>query len=80
MKRNITVIALSAMVFALWDSVGAQQTEKVARIGFLDTGTASGMAVLVDVFRQELNKLGWIEGKNIDIVFRFNEQGSSALA
>jgi putative tryptophan/tyrosine transport system substrate-binding protein len=73
MERKITILALSAMLFALSGSVGAQQTGKIFRIGFLDTGTASGMAVLVDAFRQELNKLGWIEGKNIDIVFRFNE-------
>jgi len=31
------------------------------------------MVVLVDAFRQELNKLGWIEGKNVTITFRFNE-------
>ena len=31
------------------------------------------MAVLLDAFRQELNKLGWIEGKNITIEYRFAE-------
>jgi hypothetical protein len=31
----------------------------------LDAGTAAGSAVLVEAFRQELRKLGWIEGKNI---------------
>jgi len=62
------------LAFALWAALAeAQQTGKIFRIGFLDTGTASGMVVLVDAFRQELNKLGWIEGKNITIVFRFNE-------
>jgi putative ABC transport system substrate-binding protein len=73
MKKKITVFALCAMLSALCSSIHAQQPGKVFRIGFLDTGTASGMAVLVDLFRQELNRLGWIEGKNIDIVFRFNE-------
>ena len=51
----------------------AQQTGKVLRIGFLDSSTASGSAVLVDAFRQELSKLGWIEGKNIAIEYRFAE-------
>ena len=32
------------------------------------------MAVLLDAFRQELSKLGWIEGKNITIEYRFAEQ------
>jgi ABC-type uncharacterized transport system substrate-binding protein len=37
------------------------------------------MAVLVDVFRQELSKLGWIEGKNITIEYRFAEQKAERL-
>jgi putative ABC transport system substrate-binding protein len=32
------------------------------------------MAVLIDAFRQELSKLGWIEGKSITIEYRFGEQ------
>jgi putative ABC transport system substrate-binding protein len=56
--------------------VSAQQAGKVARIGFLDASTASGSAVLVDAFRQELGKLRWIEGKNISIEYRFAEQKS----
>jgi ABC-type uncharacterized transport system substrate-binding protein len=55
-------------------SANAQQPTKVPRIGLLDSSSASGMAVLVDVFRQELSKLGWIEGKNILIEYRFGEQ------
>src|SRR5215813_2465044 len=74
MKRKITVLALSAMLFALCHSVEAQQTGKIFRIGFLDPSNASGMAVLVGAFRQELSKLGWIEGKNITIEYRFAEQ------
>jgi putative ABC transport system substrate-binding protein len=51
----------------------AQQAGKIFRIGFLDVSTASGSAVLLDAFRQELSKLGWIEGKNIAIEYRFAE-------
>jgi ABC-type uncharacterized transport system substrate-binding protein len=51
----------------------AQQQGKIFRIGFLDGGTASGSAVLVEAFRQELSKLGWIEGKNFTIEYRFAE-------
>ena len=65
-----------AVVFllALSSPAEAQQTGKIFRIGFLDTSTASGLAVLVDAFRQELSKLGWIEGKNFIIEYRFAEQ------
>jgi putative ABC transport system substrate-binding protein len=71
MKRASIVFTLGAMLFALCASAHAQQTGKVFRIGFLDGGTASGSAVLVDAFRQELIKLGWIEGKSIAIEYRF---------
>jgi putative ABC transport system substrate-binding protein len=57
----------------------AQQPGKIFRIGFLDNSTASGMAVLLDAFRQELSKLGWIEGKNITIEYRFGEQKNERL-
>ena len=61
--------------FALGGAVAlAQQPGKVLRIGFLDASTASGSAVRLEAFRQELRKLGWIEGKNITIEYRFAEQ------
>ena len=62
------------MLFVLCFPVQAQQSGKMIRIGFLDPSTASGMAVLVDAFRRELGKLGWIEGKDIKIEYRFAEQ------
>ena len=68
------VLTLCALLFALCSSAEAQQPGKVLRIGFLDSSTASGIAVLVEAFRQELSKLGWIEGKNITIEYRFAEQ------
>ena len=57
----------------------AQQTGKIFRIGFLDNSNASGIAVLLEAFRQELRKLGWIEGKNITIEYRFAEQKPERL-
>jgi putative ABC transport system substrate-binding protein len=56
----------------------AQQAGKIFRIGFLDPSTAVGSAALVKAFRQELSKLGWIEGKNINIEYRFAEQNLTA--
>jgi len=62
------------MLFTLCGSVDAQQTGKIFHIGFLDNSTASGSAVLVEAFRQEMGRLGWIEGRNITIEYRFAEQ------
>jgi putative ABC transport system substrate-binding protein len=64
---------LGALLIALSGFAHAQQPGKLFRIGFLDPSMASGMAVMVDAFRQELGKLGWIEGKNIIIEYRFAE-------
>jgi putative ABC transport system substrate-binding protein len=57
----------------------AQQPIKVARIAFLDSSTFSGMTVLLDAFRQELIKLGWVEGKNVSVEYRFAEQNLDRL-
>ena len=74
MKKKIVLFVLSISLLAIVQPTHAQQTGKIFRIGFLDPSTASGIAVLLDVFRQELSKLGWIEGKNITIEYRFAEQ------
>jgi putative ABC transport system substrate-binding protein len=79
MRRKFFGLALSTLLFALGATADAQQAEKVLRIGFLDTSTASGSAVLVDAFRQELLKLGWIEGKNITIEYRSAAQKNERL-
>src|SRR3972149_6655904 len=73
------VVAL-VVAFVLFGAVAqAQQAGKIFRIGFLDPSTASGLAVLVDAFRQELSKLGWMEGKNFTIEYRFAEGGNDRL-
>jgi putative ABC transport system substrate-binding protein len=72
-------VALSALLFVLCGSVHAQQKDKVFRIGILDPSTASGSAVLWEALRQELSKLGWIEGKNIAIEYRFAELKAERL-
>ena len=79
MCRRI-VICLPLTLFLLTvSSANSQQTGKIFRIGFLDNSTAAGSAVLLDAFLQELRKLGWIEGKNITIEYRFGEQKTERL-
>ena len=73
MKKRITLWLLANLFLATVSLADAQQPGKVFRIGFLDTSTASGSAVLLAAFQQELSKLGWIEGKNLTIEYRFAE-------
>ena len=78
-RKLVGIVALVVTLAMCGARAGAQQAGKVFRIGFLDASTASGMSVLVDAFRQELTKLGWIEGKNIIIEYRFAEQKNERL-
>ena len=79
-NRKSVGLVIFVIAFVMCGAVaGAQQTGKVPLIGFLDTSTASGSAVLVKAFLQELSKLGWIEGKNIAFEYRFAEQKPERL-
>jgi putative ABC transport system substrate-binding protein len=73
MHKKITRRAFCSMLLALPFPAWAQQAGKIYRIGLLDASTAAGSAVLWEGFRQELGKLGWSEGKNITIEYRFGE-------
>jgi putative ABC transport system substrate-binding protein len=78
MREKFTGLALGAMLFALGASAQGQQPGKVVRIGFLDNSTASGSTALVKVFHEELSRLGWIDGKNTAIEYRFGESKGPA--
>jgi len=74
MRSKSRIWLLITVLLTTAPSAQAQQPGKIFRIGFLDSGTASGSAVLLKAFRDELSRLGWIEGKNITIEYRFAEQ------
>ncbi len=79
MTKKIIFVALCSLLLAPCSAAEAQQAGKIFRIGFLDVSTASGMAGLLEAFRQEMRKLGWIEGKNITIEYRFAEGKNDRL-
>jgi ABC-type uncharacterized transport system substrate-binding protein len=51
----------------------AQQAGKVPRIGFLVASSPSFYSSRIEAFRQGLRDLGYVEGKNIAIEYRFAE-------
>jgi putative ABC transport system substrate-binding protein len=74
MKAKITATAaqavLSAIFFTLCLPAQAQQTTKVARIGYLTSGRLDNTPEYRKAFRQALRDLGYVEGKNIVIEWR----------
>jgi putative ABC transport system substrate-binding protein len=72
MNRRDTVLALLALSGAPL-AAEAQQAAKVPRIGFLGNSTAALEANLVGPFREGLRDLGYVEGRNVLIEYRWAE-------
>ena len=70
MKKKITLLSLCCMLLALSSPADAQQAGKIPRIGYLGDLSASSPS---PAFMQGLRDLGYVEGKNIDVVFRTPE-------
>src|SRR5262245_61768839 len=73
MKKAAVPILVAVILLTVAVVTEAQQPKKVPRIGFLGGASASSYAVRIDAFRQRLNELGYIEGKNIVIEYRYAE-------
>ena len=77
MNKNFLSVTLAVGMWVFYFSVDAQQTKKVPRMGLLRAGAASDPSV--EAFWQGLRELGYIEGKNIVIEYRFAEDNLERL-
>ena len=68
----ITLFTLGALLFAFCIPVEAQQTRQIPRIGYL-AGAADRKSLPVEAFKQGLRDFGYVEGKNIQVEFRYTE-------
>ena len=69
MKKQIFALSIGAMLYALCISAEAQQAESMPRIGFLRS--ARPPETHIEAFRHGLKDLGYVEGKNITIEYRY---------
>jgi putative tryptophan/tyrosine transport system substrate-binding protein len=72
-KRSITVLTLCAMLLLLCSSTEAQQAGKVPRIGYLSSFDAATESARSEAIRLALRELGYVEGQNIAIEYRYAE-------
>ena len=71
MKEKIRVLTLCAMLFVFCPSAEAQQAKKIPRIGLLVPSSSD--FTRKDAFLQGLRDLGYVEGKNIAIEYRYTK-------
>ena len=72
-KAPASSILVAAMMLTVAVLVEAQQPAGISRIGFLATTSASNISARLEIFRQRLRELGYVQGKNIVIEYRYAE-------
>src|SRR5713226_4317302 len=74
MSKKIFWFVVGVLLLALSFRVNAQQAKKIPRIGYVSgIGDPSNPGVDVVAFRQGLRDLGYTEGKNILVEYRYAE-------
>jgi ABC-type uncharacterized transport system substrate-binding protein len=70
-RKSVRVLAVCALLFALCASALGQQAAKIPRIGFLSASSAAALSARTEAFRQGLRELGYTEGKDIIVEWRY---------
>src|SRR5262249_50849141 len=80
MRRREFVSLLGATAVASPFSARAQPNAKLPTIGVLGVATALGWKPSIAAFVQRLSDLGWVEGRNVNIEYRWAEGHSERFA
>jgi putative ABC transport system substrate-binding protein len=72
-KASAPSILVAMMLLAVGVTAQAQQPAKVSRLGYLSTTDAATDSVRAEGLRLALRELGYIEGQNIAIEYRYAE-------
>jgi putative tryptophan/tyrosine transport system substrate-binding protein len=79
MSRKFICFALYVLLLALSFPAEGQQAKKIPTAGVLIPGSRATYAIRIEAFRNGLRELGYIEGTNIAIEWRFAEGKSARL-
>jgi len=71
--RRREFFALVGSTTTAWPLIARAQARKLPIIGFLGSSTPSAMTAWIAAFVQRLHELGWIEGRTIEIEYRWGE-------
>jgi putative ABC transport system substrate-binding protein len=71
MMKKVFLALLATLVLASIRPAEAQQAKKVPRIGYLSASSAAEASQRTEAFRAGLHDLGYVEGKNIVVEFRY---------
>jgi putative ABC transport system substrate-binding protein len=74
-RKFISLLSAVAATPACWPiaTTSAQQRPRVPTIGFLGSGTPSSDSQFVAAFGQRMRALGWLEGRDVAIEYRWGE-------
>jgi putative ABC transport system substrate-binding protein len=70
-SKSVFCCALCAMLFALVGGGEAEEAKKVPRVGYFTPGDPSPASINSKAFQQGLHELGYVDGKNIRIDYRY---------
>ena len=79
MKRR-AVITLLGGAAAAWPLAARAQQPKAATIGLLGTGSAAAQSQWTAAFVQRMRELGWVEGRNLAIEYRWADGRTERLS
>jgi putative ABC transport system substrate-binding protein len=78
-KAAVPSILVAVVLLTVTVIANAQQPPKVPRIAFLLGGSSSFYSARIDPFKQGLKELGYVDGKNIAIEYRYAEGKADRL-
>jgi ABC-type uncharacterized transport system substrate-binding protein len=80
MSGKIRIWVLATVVLTTASLAEAQQPNQTAQIGILQSGSSSSSMSRMVAFREGLRELGYVEGKNINIDYRYAEDKTDQFA